>query len=154
MKNKLNIEEYGYTNDAVLYLCIRVWNIDHLRNKQIKITKNATSKQIDFNIQSRSYSTKHKNLSVIKPLTRIFKLENFICLDIETVLFNGKEIPATVGIVHNLLDHLTYESFILDPKLVTNNDSEGAEKVLWEKVFNYLINLSAKNPNVNLKNEC
>lgn len=42
ISDKINVEQYGYDSSTVESLTVMVWNADLLRNKRIKITREAT----------------------------------------------------------------------------------------------------------------
>lgn len=43
IKDKVNVEQYGYDSSTITSLTILVWNADLLRNRRIKITRDATA---------------------------------------------------------------------------------------------------------------
>ena len=65
------VRDYAYGSTAILYLTVTVWNVDDMRNKKIKVTRNA-SNRIKLIKSTREYSTSTKpvqfvNRNIIKP---------------------------------------------------------------------------------------
>ncbi len=95
--------EFGYNISTIPLFRVRVFNMDLVRNKHIKITKNATK------LNKRYYSTnpilnneslkRDKNILYIKPLKRPeeLKLNKFMSMDLETVSgINNSQIPIAI----------------------------------------------------------
>ena len=94
--------EYGYNIDIIPTFKVRVFNMDLIKNKNIKITKNATTNttQLTKKVNSRNYSTtSHTNNKVIKPKSYqdvMIGMENkFMTMDIETVNTSHKNNSQT-----------------------------------------------------------
>jgi hypothetical protein len=106
------------------------WNMDYLRNKKIKITKDAGNNNKRFLTQIRSLSTtiiRKFNSNVIKPLKiniAIDIVEQITTLDFETIELNGKQIPILItmgllenGIVKGKLFTIDHELLLKDHEL-------------------------------------
>ena len=131
IKEFISDREYSYGASVVFVLTVRIWNVDNLKNRKIKVTKDAVNK-ISFNIVKRQYSTSARY--TIKPLTRKFKEKSFATVDIETVEINGIQVPLLIGICSQEV-----KQFLLDKDLLKINLQDALNK-LWLDFFNYLEN--------------
>lgn len=98
------------------HFIIKVWNVDSVQNKHIKITRDARTilpKVTTFKQQIRSASTlsttkvkkSNHNITPIS-LKKIPKLKKqFYTMDIETVNLNGIQIPAIITFVGKKFSH-------------------------------------------------
>ena len=131
IKEFISDREYSYGASVVFVLTVRIWNVDNLKNRKIKVTKDAVNK-ISFNIVKRQYSTSARY--TIKPLTRKFKEKSFATVDIETVEINGIQVPLLIGICTQEV-----KQFLLDKDLLKINLQDALNK-LWLDFFTYLEN--------------
>lgn len=118
--------------NSVVFLKVRIWNVDNIQNKHIKITKNTVKV-----LGNRSYSTKiDKN--VIKPLTppKSIKPSIFSTMDIETITHNKIKVPIAIS-HHNGKTNKTVV-FLINHKLIETN-LDLALKTLWKNYFDYLV---------------
>lgn len=147
----------GYPMETINEFKVRVWNLNEVSNKKIKLTQNAMyvrPKKVINNIKvksvvktkslgKRSFSTsclnnmsnKSMNNPLISPLKapKSLILQPFITLDIETMNFNGDQIPALVSI-YSLNDS---QVFIIDHNLLKLNSVKAIDD-LWKDVFTYI----------------
>jgi hypothetical protein len=112
----------GYQIDTVQLFKILVWNMDSLSNKNIKITSSTiknykpgtqNNKIKIRGIHSSSIINKNINLN-LNPLTLLKKehlLKDFATMDIETMIYNNKQIPVAISIY---LSNLGCKIFLLD----------------------------------------
>lgn len=128
--------EYGYNIDVIPLFKVTVFNMDKIRNQNIKITKSTVKKTFgNFGKQIRSYST-NTNLgngnyrNIIKPISKsnLNPIQNdFITIDIETVKnMEGNQIPICITTSNNN-----------DNRIFINHLDKD---VLWNDFFTYLIN--------------
>jgi hypothetical protein len=159
IKNNTTFEEYwdkikdiimdryeeGYAIEGIPMVEINVWNMDHLANKKIKITRNALTGRDIFTITDKDvmnslrriykksslenkkfYSTKVKDLKNDNCLNYITPIKpkkedinksplSFSAMDIETLEINNKEIPISISIKTKL----TSKIFIIDQNKLT-----------------------------------
>ena len=115
IKDHINdLHDDGYEINKVNYFKVLVWNVDHLANKNIKITKDATNAVTSLSTtvgQIRKMST-----NCITPTTKKdLRKKLFYTMDIETIsMDNGVQIPVMLtlagGNIENgkyfLADHL------------------------------------------------
>jgi hypothetical protein len=121
--------EYGYNIDIIPTFKIRVFNMDLIKNKNIKITKNVITnttqltKKVNIN---RNYSTTSYNSNtnkVIKPKSYqdiFIGMENkFMTMDIETINTNNNiQTPVTITLCN---EDTAKNKLLFSPKI--NNDS-------------------------------
>lgn len=112
----------GYQIDVVESFKILVWNMDSITNKNIKITSStiknykpgnqSVKTQLRNIYTSRVVSKNNINLNNFTPLNdKIFTPSYFATMDIETMEFNGKQIPVAISIQ---LPNKDCKIFILD----------------------------------------
>jgi DNA polymerase type B, organellar and viral len=140
----------AYQTDTIPQFEILVWNVDDLRNKHIQITKSTLSpyklKEINKNygllkskqslisrLNTRSY---HSNsIKPIKATTPVLP-NDFAAMDIETVVFNNKQVPIAISIVSEDDRQL----FILrKPDTLDIVSVNKAVEELWTDFFAYII---------------
>lgn len=113
----------GYDMDVIELFKIRIWNMDNIENKNIKITK-----------MSRSVSPimiQKREIHHISPLKNIPKnTKGFLTMDIETMSKdnNNSQIPVLITLQTQNLS----QQFLIDDNLNINN--------LFDKLFDYLVN--------------
>lgn len=156
VKDSKMIQNYEdeYPIDVIPYFIVKVWNADILENKQIKVTrstltvqdKSRTSTTIpnskrNFYTSSIQNELKksYKNSELIKPYKKSNLLgvvaDSFATMDIETMEYNGKQIPVAISIVNY---GKSSKIFVLDRSIKI----ELAIKNLWFEFFNFLENES------------
>lgn len=145
IESSLHVNDYGYDNCVAEVICVKVWNMDDLRNQNIKITRKAKNikKSISFvpkplgpagglsTLGKRQFSTsclsssKFKNLNLIKPLSSEAPLTigSIATLDLETIEYNGEQVPLTIGLAFScptsaLPVGVNYKSFTLNKDLL------------------------------------
>ena len=113
IKDHINdLHDDGYEINKVNYFKVLVWNVDHLANKNIKITKDATNAVTSLSTtvgQIRKMST-----NCITPTTKKdLRKKLFYTMDIETIsMDNGVQIPVMLTLAgrniekYFLADHL------------------------------------------------
>jgi hypothetical protein len=136
-----------------------LWNVEDLRNKNIKITKSTLSpyklKKLNTNygllkskqhlfknkLNIREYHNKSRNC--IKPIKATIPIlpSEFAAMDIETMEFNGKQIPVAISLVSEDIKEL----FIIKlPKQLDVKSIKLTVEELWSNYFAYLL----KNNNI------
>ena len=122
---KVNVAGSDQDKNDIYTFHVKVWNMDHLQNKDIKITRNSglfkietlnkgsirsfsTSSPVNDKVKGLvdSYITPYKSktqneiIPVAKadPTAKINNLKRFVALDIETVNVNGLQIPICITI--------------------------------------------------------
>lgn len=130
----------GYPVDVIPAFKIRVWNMDNLANKNINITRNAISNNKKMDIfTKRNIHTKNNNdnITPLIPLNpNIDKKETISTMDIETMNYNGKQIPVCISIAYNFNEK---KLFLIDSKLLKTNLDEAINK-FWEDYFIFIKN--------------
>ena len=110
----------------------KVWDMDQLVNKTIKISKSART-ILDNN--SRSFHTSASaNTLYIKPLKAPASLapKNFFTADIETMEYMGVQIPVLISYISKE----SYGYFLAD---VDNYSIHTASEIIMKKFFDYLF---------------
>ena len=110
IKDHINdLHDDGYEINKVNYFKVLVWNVDHLANKNIKITKDATNASRAVTSlpttlgQIRKMST-HTRGNAISPTTKKdLRVKSFFTMDIETSSVDAC-MSAKAG-KHFLIDH-------------------------------------------------
>ena len=132
------------------------------RNKKIKITKRAN--KIKFSSSVRSFSTSaclYKNnivnRNIIKPLVKDPTISNFATIDLETINYNGRQIPLLIGLGHIASKEINtqhgfrirgvfhVEQLLINKELLAKN-VDLAVKDLWARFFDYLKKYSLAVP--------
>ena len=117
-------------------IVVKVWNMDNYLNKRIKITKSTVGNN-NFTIQKRSYS---KN--VIKPVK--FKTSkgignSFITMDIETMDYNGLDIPVVISLAFiKFGQQIEGKAFEINKDLLDINVTLAVTN-LWETFLEFII---------------
>jgi hypothetical protein len=139
---------------------VKVWNMDNYLNKKIKIHRNDFNKDIQINIsnkpkvsnknspindtitiQKRGYSTTH-NISPIKNNIVTGIPEPIAATDIETIDYNGNQIPISVTISYLDTGNQIINKFILIDFNLLLKDKDLALTKLW---FDYLTYITKNN---------
>ena len=128
----------GMYTDVIPYYIIRVWNMDDLANKNIKITKNITSIDSKRNYSTfLSFNRKHKKFIFPIPKDNLpIKFNLISTMDIETIILNDTHIPIAISIAYNYNEK---RLFLIDYDLLVL-DTEKAIIKLWEEYFNFIKN--------------
>ena len=115
--------EYSYNIDIIPTFKVRVFNMDLIKNKNIKITKNTITsttqltKKVNNAPPNRSYSTScnsYTNNKVIKPKSYkdvMIGMENkFMTMDIETIkdLHNNSQTPIAITLCNESNNKLLF----------------------------------------------
>jgi hypothetical protein len=137
-----------------------VWNMDLYANKKIKITKNAlTGEELLTLTNKKFYSTNSsqkddKYLSYITPIkepksiSKVINLteqnkNSFSAMDIETMDFNGKELPISISIKTKNISKIFLFLLPEPPKQRDNNkllvELNNALRDLWDKFFDFIL---------------
>ncbi len=155
LSNYYNLE-YGYHNEEILRYIVLCWNVDHLKNQNIKQTYNAVRvNKINNNPLSIRTFTSSSILNkwykgMINPISVYNKkgslkqqfVKPFFTMDLETIHLNSLGYEVVIAIsscgLHNGI--LENKIFLIDHKLLLINP-ELALKQLWLTYFNYLENI-------------
>jgi DNA polymerase type B, organellar and viral len=156
VKDSKMIQNYEneYPIDVIPYFLVKVWNADILENKQIKVTRSTLTLQDKVRTSSTIANSKrifhtssiqnelinsYKNEELIKPYKKSNLLgvvaDRFATMDIETMEYNGKQIPVAISIVNY---GNSSKIFVLDRTIKI----ELAIKNLWFEFFNFIENES------------
>ena len=109
IKDHINdLHDDGYEINKVNYFKVLVWNVDHLANKNIKITKDATNAVTSLSTtvgQIRKMST-----NCITPTTKKdLRKKLFYTMDIETIsINNGVQIPVMLTLAGRNIENGKY----------------------------------------------
>jgi hypothetical protein len=136
----------NYGVDIIPAFKIKVWNMDHYLNKNIKINKNNTAQIRDKLIltQKRSYSTRVKSISPIKMKMVTDIVEPIAAMDIETIDFYGHQISVAMSLAYIGMDNkMITKLFLIDSELLLVNKGLALSK-LWEEYLMYITNHSLK----------
>jgi DNA polymerase type B, organellar and viral len=136
IKDKINYiwETDEYEVDVFTLFEMHVWNIDHLNNKNIKVTSSALNKRM-FSTSARSNISLNNN--TIKPISED-KHETtgkpLASLDLETININGVQECICISFYNKELGSklflINYELLVINPVLAFSN--------LWEEFFKFL----------------
>lgn len=168
VKEHINVENYSYEDTSISTISVKVWNVDDLRNRQIKITKQGNSiipnpspppnllggrgggRRLFSTIRSIPILKDKKVFSprgvdpVIEPLQidplLISKLNDFFTLDIETMEHGGIQIPILIGFYYNS----KFEYFLINKELLDIN-VDLALKDLYTRLFDFINKVSNYN---------
>ena len=136
--------------DSIPRFEILVWNMDDIRNTNIKLTKSTLSdyklKKLNdnFGLQKSKLALYKSKLGIrsyhnyIKALKNIIPLspKSFACMDIESMEFKNKQIPVSIS----LANEDDKELFMIKcPKIMNTNSLNLAVDELWVNLFTYLI---------------
>jgi hypothetical protein len=129
--------EDGYPVNIIPNFKVRVWNMDHPENVNIKTnvkTNNIINKQL---IRKRNYHTKNNYITPLKEgridLTR--QLKYISTMDIETIEYNGKQIAIAISTSYDLNKS---KLFIIKKELLLI-DYEKAVTLLWKEYLDFII---------------
>lgn len=139
IKNIVNMHyEHGYPVDIIQSFKIRVWNIDNLENKNIKLTSSAINNKLQHNTNKSIIKRSYYNKATIKPLKNGF-LDKDTCklistMDIETITFNNKQIPICISTSYNFNSN---KLFLIEYNLL-QTDMVKAVNNLWKNYFDFI----------------
>lgn len=145
-KIKNNIQtfyESGYPISTFNILQIKLWDYDRPINGK-KNTQNSIH-QFKRDFHTCCINNKNTNLNVIKPLKTpqsVHKMK-IGAIDIETIDFNGNQIPISISFSYNVNDK-TFTIFKLIDSDLLIIDSNKAVKLLW---LNFMEELNSLNLN-------
>lgn len=90
----------SYGLDVIPAFKVKVWNMDNYLNKKIKInTGQLNNKSSKFSgSQKRGYSTMNSNISPLQNIIATGVYEPISAMDIETIDYNGNQIPISLTI--------------------------------------------------------
>lgn len=121
--------EDGYEININTDFKVIVWNMDDLVNKNIKITRTATT------ISKREYHTKAKScISPIKLSNRDLVNSSFATIDLETIMVKGVQECILISFYN---DTIGSKIFLIDP-LLMKSDINLAKFNLWKDLFGFL----------------
>lgn len=152
----------GYNHSGEIYTTFRakIWNVDLYANTKIKRSLST------LNMSKRSYSTlgslaqdkttnfkitgyinplppnKNKNLN-INPIARLQNLNPIAALDIETITFEGLQLPIYISLTYNNSDDLFYnqtKSFMINTSDAQSEevDIQKASLEMFKELFKYI----------------
>lgn len=133
-----------YGIDVIPQFKVRVWNMDELSNKNIKITKSAISSKSNKGFQTkvsmgpinqtRLYSS---YIKPIKPHNIDPTISSFATMDIETIDFKGTQIPIAISLAYYDSNKVKTKLFLIKPSLFKSNH-EKAIDLLWKEYFDFI----------------
>lgn len=132
----------GYPVDVIPAFKIRVWNMDNLANRNIKITRNTISNnnnKMDILTKRNIHTKNNDNFTPLIPLDlNIDKKEtiSISTMDIETMNYKGLQIPVAISIAYTFNEK---KLFLIDSKLLKTDLDEAINK-LWEDYFIFVKN--------------
>jgi hypothetical protein len=134
--------------DVFRFFEVLVWNMDHLKNKHIKITSDVRSILKNNKNSIQMIKRNYHKVSHITPLKKSanIKRKNFACLDLETIEINKYQEPVAISFTWPKETKL----FLIDYDLL-KFDYIKAIKKLWKQFFNYLEQISKINSKFNFK---
>lgn len=126
-----------YPIDVVPYFMVKVWNMDMVSNKNIKINRTKKTKK-SKNVRTYHTDSKdsHSKNNYIRPLgAKDAKNKIFSTMDLETMDFNGVQHPVAISIAYNVNES---KLFLIDKDLITK-DLDTAVSKLWEDYWNFIL---------------
>lgn len=138
---------------------VKVWNMDNYLNKNIKINRNEFNKDINIDkidtvtnnksrinntitTQKRSYSTNH--ISPIKNNITTGIAEPLSAMDIETIDYNGNQIPISITVSYlDIGNQIITKMLLIDFNLLLV-DKDLAINKLWFDYIHYITNNDLK----------
>ena len=143
IKDHINdLHDDGYEINKVNYFKVLVWNVDHLANKNIKITKDATGSVGILSSHACTVGQIRKmSTNCISPTTKKdLRKKLFYTMDIETISINaGVQIPVMLTLAGRNIENGKY--FLADHQLMQHNPDAAVAK-LWGEFYEYLANIS------------
>jgi DNA polymerase type B, organellar and viral len=134
--------EDGYPLNTINQFKVRVWSMNNVKNKNIKLTQNAIyyRPKTKTTVNKRNYSTSTVKQHII-PLKnpKSLKPQLFMCMDIETMNINGNQIPVLIT-THSLNNS---KNFMIDKDLLNSNPDLALSK-LWDLFYDFLNKQSIK----------
>ena len=124
------------------YFKVLVWNVDHLANKNIKITKDATiASRAVTSLSTTVGQIRKMSTNCISPTTKKdLRKKLFYTMDIETISINaGVQIPVMLTLAGRNIENGKY--FLADHQLMQHNIDDAVAK-LWSEFYEYLANIS------------
>ena len=124
--------------DIIPTLKVKVWNMDNLKNKKIKITRDARIVRgySTLAIQKRGYAT-----NAIKPLKNkgVTKLkEQFSTMDLETIEIDSKQVPICISLTYlNENNIVVTKLFLIDSELLSTSKNEALYN-LWNSFIIFI----------------
>ena len=116
IKDHINdLHDDGYEINKVNYFKVLVWNVDHLANKNIKITKDATGSVGILSSHTCTVGQIRKmSTNCITPTTKKdLRKKLFYTMDIETISINaGVQIPVMLTLAGRNIENGKY--FLID----------------------------------------
>ena len=112
IKDHINdLHDDGYEINKVNYFKVLVWNVDHLANKNIKITKDATGSVGILSSHACTVGQIRKmSTNCISPTTKKdLRKKLFYTMDIETISINaGVQIPVMLTLAGRNIENGKY----------------------------------------------
>jgi len=140
----------GYPVDVIPLFKVRVWNMDEISNKKIKITKDATiitnksSSKLDkitgFQNSMGNLTFKRLFSNFIRPIKAHNidpTISNIATMDIETIDVKGFQVPIAISICYNELETMKSKIFLINSRAFTR-DHNKAVNTLWKEFFNFI----------------
>lgn len=128
----------GYPVDVIPSFKVMVWNMDNVKNKRIKITKNTTTNnKFNLLVNNRKFHSSSAGCNSIKPLKDeiLGALDSFASMDIETINYNDIQIPVAISFSS---DHLNKLFLIKLPQIINNININKSVDVLWLEFFTFI----------------
>ena len=131
--------EDSYGVDIIPAFKVKVWNMDNYLNKKIKINNNTAKIS-----NKRNYSTRSNTISPIKNNIVTDVIEPISSMDIETIDYNGNQIPAAITLAYlDSGNQIFSKIFLIDINLLLKDKNLALTK-LWSDYITYITNNSIK----------
>jgi hypothetical protein len=128
--------------DVIPAFKVKVWNMDNYLNKKIKINTGQLNNKSSIlsGSQKRGYSTMNSNISPLQNIIATGVYEPISAMDIETIDYNGNQIPISLTLSHvGNGNQIISKTFLIDYNLLLL-DKELALNNLWFYYLNYITN--------------
>lgn len=139
--------EDNYGVDIIPAFKVKVWNMDNYLNKNIKINNRSQLSKKNNTLQfhnKRNYSTRINSISPIKNNIITGICELISAMDIETIDYNGNQIPAAITLAYiDGGNQILSKIFLIDYNLLLV-DKDLALNILWSDYISYITKNSIK----------
>ena len=132
--------ENGYSIDVIPQFKVRVWNMDELSNKKIKITKSAIGKGFQTKISVSPLIKSRPFSSFIKPIKdhNVDPTSSPIAtMDIETMEFKGLQIPVAISLAYSDFNKVKTKLFLIKPSIFKRSPNRAID-LLWKDYFDFI----------------
>lgn len=146
----VTLYEDGYKIDVIPQFKVRVWNLDHVKNSNIKITRNATTKKVSNTldkvrglhtsaINNRTYKQEFISPLASKHHHKVGEI--FATMDIETMelpKFGNIQIPVAISTAYKGGSKI----FIIDSTILNSDDLHIIDKavnVMWKDYMDFML---------------